>query len=287
MNERQKTHVQWLLGNNCNYKCSYCHHGFYDGSNSFPDKEKILSICQDIIFHYDELNHDVVFEFIGGEPTLLDKLPNLGQRLHNHPVNIIIKTNGSASLDWWKSMRKNLSGVVISIHREFCDLNHIINVIDLLKNNEDYNYINVEVLIPVTNRSESWNWGVNTLKLIRKKFNIGNLQLLYSNFGTGSNQFLPYNENQINEYKSLCEQPTPINSYSISRKVPIFFNKECYAGIDTLIIDHIGDIYRGWCRQGGLIGNINDEKIKFPQSSIICKKELCGNGFDQQARKID
>jgi len=286
MTDRLKTHVQWLLGNSCNYKCSYCYHGFYNGDTPFPDNEKILSICQDIIFHYDELNHDVVFEFIGGEPTLLDKLPIIGQRLHNHPVNIVIKTNGSASLDWWKSMRKSLSGVVISIHREFCDLSHIINVIDLLTNSSDYNYINVEVLVPVTNRPESWSWGVDTLKLIRKKFNSGNLQLLYSNFGKGSNQYLPYTDSQISEYRILCDKSFSLNPENFSRVVPDYFGKTCYSGLDTLIIDHNGDIFRGWCRQGGIIGNINDAEIKFPQTSIVCAKEICGNGFDQQARKI-
>jgi MoaA/NifB/PqqE/SkfB family radical SAM enzyme len=286
MIERPKTYVQWLLGNSCNYKCSYCHHGFYDGTHRFPDNEKLLSICKDIIFHYDSLDRDVVFEFIGGEPTLLDKLPSLGQRLHNHPVNIVIKTNGSAPLDWWKSMRKNLAGVVISIHREFCDLDHIVNVIDLLLNNKDYNYVNVEVLIPVTNRPESWDWGVKTLKLIRKKFDLGNLQLLYSNFGKGSNQFLPYKSSQLEEYQKLSGISLNVHDDGISRQVPNFFDKECYCGVDTLVIDHLGDIYRGWCKQDGLIGNINDQEINFPQSSIICKKDLCGNGFDQQARKI-
>ena len=67
--ERPKTKVQWLLGNNCNYHCSYCLEIFHKGTNPFPDNDLFLEVCKDIIYHYDDLGHDVVFAIKGIEHT--------------------------------------------------------------------------------------------------------------------------------------------------------------------------------------------------------------------------
>jgi MoaA/NifB/PqqE/SkfB family radical SAM enzyme len=301
--ERPKTRVQWLLGNRCNYQCSYCNEMFRKGNLNFPTDEVVLEICQDIIAHYDDLGRDVVFEFIGGEPTLVDKIPYISERLHNHPASIVLKTNGSASLDWWRAARKYIGSVIITVHREFCDLNHIYNVIDLLKNDKNHYDLDVQVLVAVTNARESWDWGVKTLKSIREKFDLGNLQMLYSDFGMGSKMYMPYTPEQWIEYKELGgSQPIPnldppgvkntevandenLQPIKLFRPTNSFKGYTCYAGIDTLVIDYQGNVSRGWCFEGGIIGNINNLPISWPTTTIVCNKELCGNGFDQQALK--
>jgi MoaA/NifB/PqqE/SkfB family radical SAM enzyme len=286
LEERPKTRVQWLLGNRCNYQCSYCHEIFRKGDKAFPDDDLVLEVCQTIIAHYDELNRDVVFEFIGGEPSLIEKIPYIGERLHNHPVSIVLKTNGSASLEWWKDARRYLGSVVITMHREFCDENHIYNVIDLLKNDPSNYELDLKLLIAVTNHQESWDWGLKNLKRFRNAFEVGELQLLYSNFGSGSNMYLPYSERQWAQYVELGGyQPKPVTDDKLFRPVPGYKNFKCHAGIETLVIDSTGKIYRGWCLEGGEIGNIYNLPITLPTEPIICSKEICGNGFDQQALK--
>ena len=144
--ERPKTKVQWLLGNQCNYRCSYCNEQFYKGDKPFPSEELIAEVCKDIVYHFDDLGRDVVFEFIGGEPTLGGDIKEIGKRLHNHPTNIVLKTNGSADLEWWKESKKYLTDVVISVHKEFCDLDHIDAVVSLLREDQETHPINVEIL---------------------------------------------------------------------------------------------------------------------------------------------
>lgn len=283
---RPKTRVQWILGNSCNYNCSYCNEMFRLGDKNKVTDDLLLDICKDITYHYDDLGRDVVFEFLGGEPTLQKKIPDIGKRLSNFPTSITLKTNGSASLEWWNRARSVLGGVVISVHREFADIDHICRVVEFLQN-PDYGYpIYLEILFPVTHRSESFDWGVEQVKKFRKRFNLGNLQMLYSDFARGSSMFLPYSETQWETwYKfnpKMREEPVKDGLY---RYQPIFTGQTCYAGIETLTIDADGDVWRGWCRQGNIIGNIHKSPVPWPTTPIVCQKDFCHNGFDRQATK--
>ncbi len=64
-----------------------------------------------------------------------------------------------------------------------------------------------------------------------------------------------------------------------------FKNWNCYSGLQTLVIDFEGDIYRGWCKEGGKIGSIYHD-FKFPTQPIKCQKEFCDCKFDFQSEKI-
>lgn len=284
--EREKVVVQWMLGNNCNYNCSYCLDLFKRGDFPPPKEEQFVEICKEIIYHYDDLNKDVVFEFIGGEPTLMEKIPEVGKRLHNYPTSIILRTNGSASLDWWQRCSRYLSEVIISVHREFADLDHIKQVIRYLQENKDLHPIKLTVLFPVTLRPESWEWGTECVRKFRKKFEVGDLQLLYSNFGRGNDTHLPYKYEQWKEYYKLAGiEPVYTEDTENVPVYPSFKGYKCYAGLETLIIDAMGNVYRGWCLQGNKLGNINSMPINWPKEPIICNKDFCKNRFDQLAKK--
>lgn len=282
---RNKIFVQWMLGNNCNYNCSYCLDLLKRGNYPPPDEELFIEICKDLIYHYDDLGRDVVFEFIGGEPTLMDKIPEIGQRLHNYPTNIVLRTNGSAPIEWWQKCSRYLSEVVISVHREFADLDHIKKVIEYLRNNNDLHPIKIQVLFPVTIRPESWEWGVTCVRKFRKRYGLGELQLLYSNFGRGNDKYLPYNDEQLNQFHELSNTK---RIYDLPEKIghPSFKGYTCYSGLETLIIDAMGNVFRGWCLQGNKIGNIFNLPINWPKDTIICQKDFCVNRFDHKSQKI-
>lgn len=295
---RPKTHVQWMLGNSCNYSCSYCHEMFRRGDRDKVDSELLLEVCKDITYHYDELGRDVVFEFLGGEPTLQERIPEIGQRLSNFPTNLILRTNGSAPLEWWKKVKPVIGGVIISVHREFADIDHIEKVIEFLRDSENvYPMENIQILFPVTHVPESFNWGVEQVKKFRKRHDLGELQLLYSDFGRGSSMYMPYKPDQWAIYQEINNiKPTPEklshntshkkeNHDTLRRYQPIFTDQRCFAGIETLTIDSDGNVWRGWCRQDGKLGNIHNLPIDWPKEPTICQKSFCHNGFDRQATK--
>ena len=61
---------------------------------------------------------------------------------------------------------------------------------------------------------------------------------------------------------------------------------DCYAGVEQLIVDLDGSIYRGWCKVGGRIGNIYDKVINFPTAPVRCNKLMCHCNFDIMSTKV-
>jgi hypothetical protein len=263
-------------------------------------EDLVVEVCREIVFHYEEMGREVVFHFLGGEPTLGPGLEKIGRRLSNYPVKISLRTNGSADIKWWEQARESLAEVIISVHRGFAKLSHIEQVIETLQHEDNFTKTNVKVLIPTDHTFNHWNWALKVRGHLQKKYGLGDLQLLYSNFGKGSNMYYPYSQEQLNQYYSLYTETPQLTlkanhdlgghvrdgkSSLVYKSQPDFFGYICYAGIDTLTIDHFGRVWRGWCEQDGPIGSIYELPIEFPKFPIVCQKHKCHNGFDQLARK--
>ena len=86
-------------------------------------------------------------------------------------------------------------------------------------------------------------------------------------------------------YNKIYNIPPRIENDIIDEPKNVFKNKTCYAGVDILTIDNLGNVFRGWCQEGGVIGNVYNMPVDWPKDPIICKKEICNNGFDLLARK--
>jgi organic radical activating enzyme len=59
----------------------------------------------------------------------------------------------------------------------------------------------------------------------------------------------------------------------------------CFAGIDTLLIDFDGLLYRGQCLNDGPIGKLGSA-IDFPNTATLCKKQWCTSNVDHTVRKV-
>jgi len=59
---------------------------------------------------------------------------------------------------------------------------------------------------------------------------------------------------------------------------------KCYIGIDSIYIQHTGEVFRGTCLQGELIGKIG-EKLNWPTEPIICPVKWCICNSDMVVRK--
>ena len=71
----------------------------------------------------------------------------------------------------------------------------------------------------------------------------------------------------------------------ISQKTNDWSGWKCYAGVEQIIIDLAGDIYRGWCRVGDKVGNIHDSDIEIPMEPVLCNKTMCHCNFDIMSTK--
>lgn len=126
--------IEYMLGNLCNHKCSYCFPGSNEGNYPWPDINLVKRNLSHLLEHYKK-NGKNRFQFylIGGEPTLWKDLPNLCFFLKEQYNAIInISTNGSRKLDWWQANYKAFDNIEISVHHEFANVEHLMSVADLL-----------------------------------------------------------------------------------------------------------------------------------------------------------
>jgi organic radical activating enzyme len=274
--------IQWSFGNHCNYNCAYCPDVFKSGSIPFPDSDQFVNAFDLIYKTFPKFN----LQLLGGEPTAY---PGLGLALStvskDADKKITLETNGSKELSWWQIHASHFSNVVISLHKKYAGIEHVLKVAEFLRDQQ----VEVKIKFPI----EPTNW--NEIIQIRNSFRYSNfnteLQLLYKNFTQGNNQYLEYSQEQLNYYY----QDRGIKVEQISNQIEhIRVHKQnkytghmCWTGVEQFVIDRQGYVFRGWCEQNGTLGNILQGTVKWSNDPVLCGRTLCVNGFDLQARKSE
>lgn len=272
--------IQWSLANQCNRQCSYCHPELYKGDNPFPSLEKLSKAFTNL----DNLSvnyNTITLEITGGEPTYSQNLQLMMARNSNSRLRYQLISNGYADTSWWDSVKSKLDLVQLTYHHD-ADFDHFFNVVKVLEE------IRPTVLIPIT--PDNWNKQVRVYETL-KPFDLDlQLQFLYSNFTRGNNQYLNYDQSQWDYYyasKGIVHQEEVVKTVEFRRQHNLnnFYGHLCWAGSEQIVINQLGDVYRGWCF-GFKFGNIYLDKIKL-QGPRPCPKTQCTNGFDLKARKSE
>jgi pyruvate-formate lyase-activating enzyme len=135
----KKIRVEWAIGNTCNYRCNYCFPGSHEGDIPWPAGENVELLKNNFTHLFDyylKNNKDVIqLYLLGGETTLWKHLPEFLTHFKNKYQDRIIvhmATNGFRKVHWWEKYAKLFDHIEISVHNEFCDPNHIIEVADYL-----------------------------------------------------------------------------------------------------------------------------------------------------------
>ena len=288
--------VNWWIGNECNYRCSYCPECYHNGSKEWADYEIAKKFCGNILEKFQ--GDKVLFEFTGGEITLWKHFVNLATFLKENHAYIGIISNGSRNVKWWHEHINLFDIVNLSYHSEFVDEDHFLAVL-----NEIRNKLRVHVNIMMLPKNFT-----ACIKFARKVVEMGNmsvaLQPLLVNM---RNEIYGYSKAQL---RIINNQEKLVSKVKWTKEFPIFrcpmnkFNSakqkgemvsphtlvannentwkgwQCYAGVEQIVIDPNGDIYRGRCEEGGKIGNIYEQSISLPTEPIICSKDRCTCNFD-------
>lgn len=294
------THIQWLLGNICNYDCSYCPDHLHSNDTRLYTDESLSESIR-YVSNVLRANHrKPKIEFVGGEPTLHEGIiTGLSSTGSNQPGGNRLVTNGSASLDWYKENFIYFSEIEISYHVQWANINHIIETVNFLTQVEDGP--SVKVMVHATNNDTVWAKAVDVYEQLTDRNINAKLKLLYSNFTKG-NQYMPYKNYQLKYYyesigqtfnPALTAEVDPTGYIPRSRQRNIIFEetinkpqmqrkkRKCMAGIQQLVIWKNGNVYRGYCGAGGSLGNVKERTFQLPNEAIECPFDLCKNGFDR------
>jgi sulfatase maturation enzyme AslB (radical SAM superfamily) len=293
-NSPKTLRLQYELSNVCNYKCWYCFPGSNEGTVGWPDVDVVKNNLVTIIeFYFNNGIDEIQLNLLGGEPTLWKDLGELVKHVceksnydrKKKKLLIIVKTNASRTLRWWKEYGHYFDHVGISIHHETVNLDHIVDVVEILLEKK------VSVLTAVLMDHTAWDKCksmVDYLVATKTKFMVlaGPIhingettytedQLKYlrvsrkrhSSFVTvirHFNKFFTFKKH-IAIFDDGSKETIKADHYFILNKINNFFGWQCTLGTNFLYITREGSI-TGTCR-AKLYGmddyfNINDPDLK-------------------------
>jgi len=280
--------IQWQIGNQCNFRCNYCHGDYHDGSNPMLDHEQVLKAFDNL--KESITSHETVqLEFLGGEPTISQPVREIITSCADQRFKFDLTTNASADLTWWRNADPRLNVVTLAWHGSG-NTSHFLEVVNLLSSTRSI------ASLPIVINAEPWalKWAraVETYSLLKHQGLNVKLKLLFANHNKGNDRYLNYTKDQFDYWAKennieIPEQEQKPIEWVENQLYTDYKGHLCWAGVDQIVIDYFGYVYRGWCRVGSSYGNIFDKPFKLDSNPKVCTRVLCKNGFDQQAKKSE
>lgn len=279
--------VQWQAGNDCNFKCEYCHHSLNSGSRPFATYERLSAGLHNLL--RSTKNYDCIhIELQGGEPTVSDSIRRLLTESLDPRLKFQLHTNASADLSWWSQAIANCSKLILAWHYKV-DTDHFKSVVDLAYNSN----VPCHIVVNADAEVDRWQQAVDAFEMFKEHAYSVSFKTLFSNYQRGNNKYLDYNYEQWTYYvessKIVVPQDQPVEvqiQWTEQTLYDNYLGHLCWAGVDQIVVDYAGNVYRGWCHASGSgFGNIYNNPILLHQDATVCPKSICKNGFDKQARK--
>lgn len=114
--------LTWMIGARCNYDCMYCPPKFHDMTSAHPNLEKLQTAWDSFYQKTKHIGLPYKLSFTGGEVTANKSFLPLMTYLKTGNFNIgqmLMATNGSASLSYYKKLAECIDAISFSTHSEF------------------------------------------------------------------------------------------------------------------------------------------------------------------------
>ncbi len=271
--KKDRIFITWMLGNKCQYKCSYCNSDFNSGRSPFPSLETVLNLSN----RYPR--SDILFT--GGEPTMWEGLEDF-LALKPTEVRVRLQTNGARPISYWERIAPFLHNVILSFHIEYSKIEKFIELYKVLDKKV------FRVNLPMT--IDNWERCVESFDVLKYHGIPVSPKVVLKIFGLGNEGPVEYSEEQWAWLRSHQD-------YSDTLKITLetgeeFFSSpakqlmkplgtnfeglDCYSPVEQLHIDLDGSIYDSSCSQRSLLGNLGNLKTYFNNHKPIrCKTPFC------------
>lgn len=285
--------VCWELTTTCNYACWYCDPKLHDGRYKWPDLEIALDFFEHLSLKYNTIHVDMV----GGEPTLW---PGLTEFIERKPKNVfvLVSTNGSRTIKWWERNWPFIEGTCISFHSDSANVDHIYNVVSTIV---DKKYLQKYVQVNILAYDEKLDSCLDLYeRLLASNYPVDcRIKAVDARYKKDDRIDRSRNDDRIKEtiknkqfYRGqgadkigkptmlfVDDEPVSFQEMFLWKfdKVSNFKGWKCSAGKSRLYIEANGDIFRGSCKNDGVIGNMFID-TNLSANFTICKNNLCGCG---------
>jgi MoaA/NifB/PqqE/SkfB family radical SAM enzyme len=278
--------IEWNIGKRCNYDCSYCPPIIHDNTSRHTNIEILKSTIDKLI----KLNKPLRLSFTGGEPCIHPKFNELITYAKKEQIQwISVTTNGTRTAKFYSDILVNQ--YIFSLHLEY-DWQRVFNTLLHIHKTTDIKIIaqimchhnhfdSAKILfdkcldedIPFTLRRIRWTDGDHDV------FNDTKYNQIYLDW--------------IKEHEATIIGNCIIDDIRVIHAndiIKLHLNKYknwlCNAGIESLMINWDGEVYRATCRVGDSIGNIYNNDFEQPKNPINCTRNFCTCSADIPITKI-
>lgn len=281
--------VDWMLGNACNFACSYCPAALHDGSIRWQDPDAALDLCRQLARHYaDARGKDVWLQFTGGEPTMHPHIVRLLEQASGLGFSVSLISNASRTLRFWRKISDFLDAAILTYHNEFAELDHLIAVGNILTER-------MNVHVNATMHPDRFDRALHEVRSIRAKLPGATISLkpLRVDFGDvlygytkaqrrimadGLPTSVPHGgatpraTMTCTDASGRCE--TLRANQFVLRGLNRWQGYRCNIGIESLRVRGDGTVSRAVCGVGGDIGRLGGA-VTLPAAPIVCTAPSC------------
>lgn len=300
--------IEWNLGRRCNFDCSYCSPDLHDNISSHISVESVNNTVSTIKDFYKDKG--VRMSLTGGEPFVHPKILTILSAIKDAGFNEVSSiTNGSLPLAKYLAAAEFLSTLIISWHFDHANHDHMKHILlGLANSGNPLNFFVHLMFLPgrldLIKETVAWMTANNirfVVRRIRPLFtedgnflapgSSGKLGLhkqhmpvdgYYSTdeleFITSLEKIGTNGDNVLITYVDATTALTNTNTM-LRDRTNTFTNWQCMAGIETLHIGNDGVVHRATCKQGEILGTIDDGFTLSPDP-ILCKKKWCNCAGD-------
>ena len=190
--------LTWMIGSRCNYDCMYCPTELHDSTSQHPDLEQLKQAWQNFYEKTRDQGLPYKLSFTGGEVTANKSFLPLIEYLRTTVdiKQLIVTTNGSASVNYYTRLAKLVDAISFSTHSEFFNEQEFFNKVQAI----DQLMIRPAKSLHVNIMDEFWNRSrIELYKQWLDKYNIS------------------YTVNTINYNKQIRDTPNLQGVYNLEQ----------------------------------------------------------------------
>lgn len=274
--------IEWNLGKRCNYDCSYCPASIHDNSSPHTDIEILKTTVDKLV----SLGKPIRLSFTGGEPTVHPKFRELVFYCKSQDISwISVTTNGTLPSDYYAKLP--VEQLVFSVHFEYDWQKLLDNILRLYVSN-DFSTApkGIMQLMAHQDKMKQVKEFVETLDFYELPYNIRRVRWTEGDHDLFDD--MRYDQNDLDWIlaKNSTVKPNTVLVYKDREEIyhandiiKLHLNKykgwSCNAGLESLMINWDGEVYRATCRVGGSLGNIYADQFIAPNEPVICDRNYC------------
>jgi MoaA/NifB/PqqE/SkfB family radical SAM enzyme len=275
--------------NHCSWACSYCNEIIRKGNIDLPYLLDCKRFIDDIVLFAAAQNKTASIDFTGGEVTEWSDFGELLAYAHTQGCETQFRTNANLGLSDWNKLLVSANRVLIEYHPEHTSTAHFLMAVSSAYNS------GISVIVNINMLKDSWAVSEDLYNKIQTKWPTIriNKRMLFEDpvFNTTPKDYTKEQTVQLKrqhgDIRITIADDVEYTDYQtlVLEGKNAFKGYVCQMGLEQIVVDAWGRVYKGHCRQNGFMGNIKDKNIVWPKQASVCDLDYCKNSFDILATK--